>query len=278
MYTKNLGVALISYNRPHYFSQLLESLEGQSYLDNTYFHLFQDGPKTIADTRLVPKSIKLFADSKLPFKRSHIRRRNVSIAINQFEAVEHMVKRYEYLIVIEDDVILSKHFLRLIRVLIEQYGDREDIFGMSLNFLRRCKGRYIENNLNKMVYTNEHWWAECFSAKKWAIVKPYFMEYYRLVKNINYSQRPHARIKSLFRRHGLFIPQTSQDAGKDYALMRAGLKRINSVVNRGKYIGVEGVHFNEVVAQKYRFSEQVPYEFDSDYDIDKFMLLDKLSD
>lgn len=272
MYKGKLGVAIISYNRPHYFRQLIESLEKQTTLEETDFHLFQDGAKTPVDRSLINQCMTIFNSSTLPNITITKRGKNVSIAINQFEAVEEMTSKYDWIMVIEDDVILSPDYLRLIRILIEQYGNRPEVFGVSLNFLRRCNSKAIEKNLYRVRYSKEHWWAECFSSQKWKKVKPYFLEYYKLVKDRPYDQRPRSAITKLFRQHGLFIPQTSQDAGKDYALHRAKLKRINTVVNRGMYIGLQGTHFNARLANKYEFEKQVPYIFASDKTADKFIL------
>lgn len=274
MYKGKIGVALIAYNRPHYFSQLVNSLENQSQLTNLDFHLFLDGPqRPVADSLLIKQTRQIFDDSSLPNKSVHKRDKNVSIAINQFEAVEYMVNEYDYVWVVEDDLVLSKYYVRLLRIMIEQYANKKDVFGVSLNFLRRCNESDINKFYSSVQYRNEHWWAECFSSEKWKTVKPYFLEYYKFVKDIPYNMRPRERIQRLFKSIDMHIPQTSQDAGKDYALKKAGLKRINTVVNRGIYLGEKGVHFTPQIAAKYKFKEQIPYEFKKDANLKKFKLI-----
>jgi len=41
-YTGRLGIGLISFDRHHYFKQLIKSLELQTDLQNVDFHLFQE--------------------------------------------------------------------------------------------------------------------------------------------------------------------------------------------------------------------------------------------
>jgi hypothetical protein len=280
MYSLKLGIGLISYDRPHYFKQVIESLEKQTYLQNTDFHLFQDGAKNKfsgrcgAYRRNIKSCIDVFTNSKLPNKGYHINKLNVGNAINQFEAVEYLSKKYDYFMIIEDDVILSTNYLRMIRILIEQYLlEDNNIFSLGLSFTRLCKLQDINQNLNKVKLQNMHWWAECWRSKNWLKIKPYFIQYYNLVKAVDYMRRDPFIIKRFFHSHGFNIPQTSQDAGKDFALFKTGLKRLTTVVNRGFYIGEVGMHFRPQTYKRFRLGEQKPFEFESDKIIDRFELI-----
>lgn len=273
MYTGKLGIAIISYNRPHYLRQLLVSLEHQSRLTQTDVHLFQDGARLQSDRHKVRECVELFDLTHLTVKHKHVRTRNVGIAVNQFEALELMFKTYDYVMILEDDVILSNHYLKLIRVLIGQCFSMPQVFSLSLNFLRQCEKSKISDNLNKIYLTNRvHWWAEVFSKHNWTLARPYFLEYYELVKDANYLLRDHKAIRELFASKGFEERNTSQDAGKDYAVFRLGMSRINTVVNRGMYIGIEGTHFDQKKADPYKFGEQVPFYFEDDRDLTEFEL------
>jgi hypothetical protein len=273
-----LGVALISFNRPGYFKKLIKSLESQVDTGDVEYHLFQDGAVNKfshilkSDPKLIKQNVSVFKNSNLNNKTEHIHEMNVGNAINQFEAAEFMSSHYDYFLMIEDDLILSKHYIRLMRILMDQFIDKEDVFSVSLNFKRLCKKREIDQNLDKVVYKSLHWWAEGWSASKWKSVRKYFLQYYDLVKNCDYQKRPASKIKHLFHSNGLMIPQTSQDAGKDYALHKVGLKRINSVVNRGFYIGEKGMHFSPYLYKKMGYKSQKPYEFESDARINAFFM------
>jgi len=131
----------------------------------------------------------------------------------------------------------------------------------------------INKNLDKVILKNEHWWAECWKAENWEKIKPYFLQYIELIKNCDYRMRPAAEIKRFFNKNGFNIPQTSQDAGKDFALFKAGLKRLTSVVNRGFYIGEYGIHFRSSTYNKYGFGTMKPFEFKSDKLIKEFILI-----
>jgi hypothetical protein len=274
-----LGTAIISFNRPQYLEQTLKSLEKQTDKLPVKYHLFQDGAvnkfshKLRSEPYLLKSCVNLFNNAKLEHKKTHIQEMNVGNGINQFQAVEYMANNYEYFLIVEDDVILGKDYLKLIRVMIDQFMKREEVFSVSLNFKRMCNKKFIEQNLNKAGYISLHWWAECWSSKKWQKVKPYFMQYYEYIKNIDYVNRPAKEIVKSFHKHGLMIPQSSQDAGKDYALHRAKMKRINTIVNRAYYIGEKGLHFSVNKYKQMGYKEQVPYEFESDSQLEKFSLI-----
>lgn len=270
-----IGVALIAFNRPNYFKKLIKSLERQT--QKAEYHLFQDGAvnkfshRLKSDPQLLKKVKDIFNESNLNGKE-HIHEMNVGNAINQFEAVEYMSSHYDRFLVIEDDVILSKHYIKLVNKLANQYL-KDDVFSVSLNFKRMCPKSEIKKNLDKVDYISLHWWAECWSSEQWAKVRDYFLEYYKLVKDCDYQKRPASKIKHLFHSNGLMIPQTSQDAGKDYALHKAGLKRINTIVNRGFYIGEKGMHFSPDLYKKMGYQNQRPYEFESDESLKKFNMI-----
>lgn len=280
MYNLKLGIGLISYDRPHYFSQLIASLEKQTYLEETDFHLFQDGAKNKFSKRYgaykkhIQFSIDEFNNSKLPNKKAHIQNLNIGNAINQFQAVEYLSQNYEYFMIIEDDVILSTNYLRLIRILIDQYLKEDNkIFSLGLSFQRLCHLEDINYNLNKVALKNMHWWAECWRSKNWHKIRPYFLEYYKFVSHCDYMRRDTVAIKKFFNSHGFYIPQTSQDAGKDFALFKTKMQRLTTVVNRGFYIGEVGIHFRPQTYKKYRLGEMKPYEFENDKIIEGFELI-----
>lgn len=271
MLTERIGVAIIAYNRPDYFQWLLHSLENQVDPGACAYHLFIDGAKCEADKQLIEQSINLFEIANLPNKVIHRRQKNVSIAINQFEARNFMADHYDHFIMAEDDILLSKYAMRLIRVLGDYISD--EIFSASISFIRKAPKGAIDLYLNKAHYHHrQHWWFELYRSANWRKVRPYFKQYYDLVKDGNYKMRNHRQITDFYKSEGFDEHRTSQDSGMDYALFKAGMKRISTFVNRGMYLGVNGTHFNEMLAENYRFPDQVPFLFESDKNLSKFIV------
>lgn len=282
----DLGVAIISFDRPHYLRRLLASLAQCEEAGETEFHLWQDGAvnqfsgRRWAKDEDIAASVHAFERARgLPKRWAHVQRQNVGVAINQFEAVEWMAERYCYILAIEDDVVVSPYWLRLCRVLIEQLGrntegHREpgwgEVFGFSLGFKRDCGKADVPQHLGEIRYGTPHWWAECFSAENWRRIRPHFLEYYELVRERDYADTPHAEITALWRRKGWGQMATSQDGGKDMAVHAAGLRRAVTVVNRGMSIGRKGIHFTPARFAALGYEDQTPYVFKSDATRERF--------
>lgn len=277
-YTGKLGVAIIGFDRYRYFKKMIASVEVQTSLENADFHLFLEGSKNRFSGRLaaagsvLDKTAAIFIGSNLPNKTLHRQNDHVGTAINQFEAVEYMAERYDYFLVLEDDVILSPHYFHLMRVAFDLLPTHEDIFSISLGFIRNCQAAQIHKNLDKIMYKNTHWWAEGWSAKNWKKVRKYFLYYYQFVQNCDYKERPADDITRMFNSHGFNIPQTSQDAGKDFALFMSKMRRVVTVVNRGLSIGEHGTHFRPGFYKRLGLAQQKPFTFISDKNLKEFQL------
>lgn len=282
MYSGKLGVAIISFNRLNYLLRVIESLEKQSYLKNTKFHLFQDGYKNIFSGKIkakkedIEKSIMLFKTSELTKGGSILRvEQNVGNGRNQHTANEIMSSIYDYYLVIEDDVLLSPDYLRLCRVLIDQFGQRKDLFSFNLNFKKLCAPIELKSSLNKVIFDETHWWAECIISRQWKIAREYFKDYFGLIQEVDYSDLPREEIQNLFKKHNFEKKQCSQDAGKDFSLFRAKLRRMTTIVNRGFYIGQQGIHFTPKLYAQMQWHKQAPYIFSSDKQLNEFILIEK---
>lgn len=276
MITDNIGVSIISFNRPYYLRRTLASLEQQTHLEGLDFHLFQDGAvnkfsgERHATSKNIAASVAAFDDADLPRKTAHIHEENVGTGINQFSALEYMVSNYEYIVMLENDVILSPHWMRLTRVLFEQIKDRGDIFSFSLGFRRWCPEEEITQNLNKVRYGNPHWWGEAIVSERWARARPHFLEYYELIKDIDYRLRDNVAIWKLYEDKGWRRAATSQDGGREMAVWAAGMRRVCAVVNRGVSIGAMGVHFRPWEFWEMGFDDQEPYIFEEDANLEAF--------
>jgi len=271
-----LGVAIVSFDRPHYLRRLLGSLAQCEGAEEVGFHLWQDGAvnrfsgRRWAKDADIAASVRAFERSGLPHREAHVQRENVGIAINQFEAYEWMTARYRYVLVIEDDVVVSPYWLRLCQALcwqLETDGKGPswlDVFGFSLGFKRNCGRAEIQSKLGCVQFGTPHWWGECFASANWERIRPHFMEYYALVRERDYRDTPHGEITELWRRKGWRQMATSQDGGKDMAVHSEGLKRAVCVVNRGISIGRQGLHFTPDRFAALGYEDQVPYVFEED--------------
>ena len=275
---ERIGVAIIAFQRPALLRQLLQSLERQTCLENASFHQFQEGAVSVFDGQprapesVIRDSVQVFLQSSLPRKQLHTRPTQVGTAIHQYGAVSWMVKQYERVLILEEDVIVSPHYLRLAGILFEQIRDRSDIYGFSLGFRKMCLAEHAQDHLAEMRYGTPHWWDIGFWASSWAKILPHFLEYYALVRGVDYRNRPSDAIRTLYEAKGWHQQATSQDGGKDMAVHAAGMKRIVAVVNRGVSTGAKGEHFRPAEFHRMGLDEQKPYVFTEDATLERFVL------
>ncbi len=251
-------------------------MEQNTALDNLDFHLFQDGAVNFKSGRLVgsadgiTRSVRVFNASGLPRKTVHAIVRNVGIALNQHRALEYLVMRYPWVVLLEDDIVLSPYYLRLCRVLFAQLEARDDVASFCLGFKKLCAHHQVQANKNMIMLNCGHWWGEALWSSKWARIRPFFAEYIDLVSDCDYEARPHEAIATLFEKRGWPAMGTTQDAAKDMAISAAGMERARAVVNRGISIGDQGQHFTPQLFRALGFHDQKPYVFESDAVLDRF--------
>lgn len=271
-----IGITLIAFDRPQYMRRLLASLEQQTDLEGVTFHLFQDGPINAFSGRKAGSGEGIDAvrtmwyKADIPKGKMSWRIQNVGTGIHQFEALEWMMQRYRRMVLMEDDVVLSPHWVRLTKILYDQAEAWPDVYSFSLGFKRRCSRGHLAEHLDKLTFDYGHWWAECLEVEKWAKARAYFLPYYQMIKDVDYYARPQEEILALYERDGWPRPYTTQDGGWEYAVWRAGMRRAVAVANRGIGIGQEGEHFNPALFRELGMANQTPYIHAGDATLDRF--------
>jgi hypothetical protein len=269
-----LGIAVFSYNRPSYLSELLLSLQAQTDKREVEMHIFQDGAYTPKDNDLIREAITVAetTETGIPTKL-HTRNENVCIGIALSEAIETMGARYDRLMMIEDDVVLSPHWLHLAHVLYGQLEDHLDVYAFSPGFKRRCSAEAISEELDTITVPDSlHMWCECTTPDRWArIQETYRPAYARFLAGKDYRQRDHQAILRWCRDMGYPIPVTSHDGMILTAMRVAGMCRVQPTVNRAMGIGERGLHFTDALYAELGFGEQMPYVFESDATRERFI-------
>mgnify|MGYP001088953349 CR=1 FL=1 len=238
-----IGVAVVGMDRPHYLRRTLAGLAQQRDAPPFEVHLWLDGAVNEWSNRVVGKASSIdacavmFERAGLPGGGTFRQRYNLGIGLHQYKATEWMCQRYERVLMLEDDVVLSPYWLRLLGVLFEQFAHRDDVFGFCPGFKR------LGRDESALLWWDEHWWAEGFTAAAWHRARPFYRDYLNIIQGVDYAQRPHDAIRALFARHEWDNPSTSQDSGKDLAIHRSGQRRVCCAVNRALGIGRTGVHF-----------------------------------
>jgi hypothetical protein len=117
-------VAVFAFNRPAHLRQTIESLHRNAEAPLTQLVVFCDGARSRSDepateaVRDYARSIKGFASVTV-----HEQGRNLGLARSIIQGVSQMLEQHDRVIVLEDDLFLSPHFLAYMNDALAIYAD-----------------------------------------------------------------------------------------------------------------------------------------------------------
>jgi predicted SAM-dependent methyltransferase len=245
------AVAVFSFNRPHYLAQTLRSLQANNAPEMDYY-LFQDGAvnqysgRTMAAEQDINLSVEAWNMAALPNKQLIKKSRNVGIGIIQYEAKALLFDelKYDRVMFFEDDMVVSKHYIRLLQTMLRQYRD-EPVVGavMCHGGVPVIFGEEEQKKLLPMVRPSfDNLWAWATWRDRWQKIRPTFDRYYQFIKDVEYKKRPEGEILEFYAREGANITVSSQDAAMHYSFAKNGYGCLNTMVHRASYIGAVGEH------------------------------------
>lgn len=123
-----IGACLFTCDRPKYLKYVLRAYERLDSVDLVDWYLFQDGViMENGKKRKEPNDIKANLDvlrtQELPNSEIIVNDYNVDMPIQMLDACEYLFdkKKYDALIWFTDDFIVSKYYLRILKLMYEQY-------------------------------------------------------------------------------------------------------------------------------------------------------------
>ena len=121
-------VALFVYNRINHTKEVIEALKKNELASDTDLFIFSDGPKNDDYSESV-NEVRVYINSLNGFKSVNIyeQKLNVGLATSIIQGVTKMLSDYEQVIVLEDDLVTSPHFLRFMNEALELYKDDEGV-------------------------------------------------------------------------------------------------------------------------------------------------------
>lgn len=294
------AVAIIGFNRPQYFEEMLTSIEKCPEIQNNTIDvfLFLDGGKKSKQDEYT----KIALESSIKFKEIICREYNFYLVANIIKAREYIfdVLDYDDLILLEDDMVVTPQYFTLMHNLKEwALKHYDNIGGISLHSvdgsprehrLQTLNLCHVSNGLQGMLMTKFAW----DTIKDYLI--RYMKEYYRkrtrkinpvweCVRNYHQQQvlefepyieddprilkgyYSHLRDKALRKA----LP-TGQDAATMLAFMVNNLVIIHTHVTRLHNIGRIGVHSYNGKWWDKKLKHTFLEEFTEDTDITEFKL------
>lgn len=127
-------VVCFVYCRPHLTRIMLESLNTNDLAQESDLFIYADGPKPGTDDRISNniKDVRQIIREKQWCKSVTLveSENNKGLATSVIEGVTSLVNRYGKVIVIEDDALLSKHFLRYMNDALAKYENENKVFAI----------------------------------------------------------------------------------------------------------------------------------------------------
>ena len=279
-------IIVMSFNRPDYLEQVLESIRDQHGVDigRREIYLFQDAPvsaitgKRYAEDADIALSVEIF---KRIFPKGHVMlpEGNLGVCKNFLRAESYAFEtlKAECAYFFEDDMVLSPHYFvmmdKIARFALK--SGKVGYFG--------AYGTYnlpLADQMPKQAEMQRlgHHWAFGLTRQHWLELNEWLKPYYDFVLAGDYGQRPTPKIIKHFRDQGLPLGVSSQDDVKKVGTYALGRVSINTIAVFARYIGERGVHMSgDRFAEKgYSRTELFPnliekLEFPDDAKIDSFL-------
>ncbi len=125
-------VLIFAYKRPVLCGRLLDSLEGNIDSSMIDLHVFIDGPRCEEEIPLINSTALLFSNVRWA-KSIKINRfaHNKGLAASVISGVSSALQSHGSVIVLEDDLVLSRYFLVFMKEAICRYRESKDVYAIS---------------------------------------------------------------------------------------------------------------------------------------------------
>lgn len=133
IYLKNLApICIFAYNRPDTLEKLIISLNKNDLAKESNLYIFSDGHKKETEIDAVNK-VRKYIHSISGFKSITIKESSINkgLANSVIDGVTEVITKYNKIIVLEDDLVLSENFLVFMNKALDYYEMNEKVFSIS---------------------------------------------------------------------------------------------------------------------------------------------------
>ena len=140
-------IILFVYNRPWHTEQTLEALRKNEFADQSTLYIYCDGPKIEAskkDFKSV-KEVRSVIREKQWCKEVIIIEKDVNSGLSEsvIKGVSEVIESHGKVIVLEDDIVVGKHFLKFMNDGLNVYESNDKVYGVS-GYCFPYSGKIIE--------------------------------------------------------------------------------------------------------------------------------------
>ncbi len=171
---KKVPIAIFCYNRPKHLSRMIQSLRQCEEYKKSPIFVFADGAVDNTDQHFVENTRKT-AKKMLGNKANYyFSRTNRGLANSIIFGVNKVLKKYDRIIVVEDDLILHKWFLKFMNEALSYYRSNKKVYQVS-GYMYNSKNINHKNSVLFLPFITSWGWGtwrnswKCFDkdAKGW---------------------------------------------------------------------------------------------------------------
>jgi glycosyltransferase involved in cell wall biosynthesis len=268
-------ILICVYNRPKHLQRCVESLQANKLAPNTHLYVTIDAPYKVEHADAINEVIK-YAKTITGFKEVTLFIREKNLGRNNiFFARDEIFLKYDSLIFMEDDNVVSTDFLSYMNQSLEIYKDREDVFSISgYNYPVNIPKSYPEEYYMWQGYSA--WgvgiWRDKWNKMEWdthkglEIVRQFLRGYgdvYKLNKIANHYVPALILMLRIQRLNGDGYVPVYQFMNKMYSVF--------PVVSRVRNIGHDGSGVNCGTMEDDIYERQEIYQGSSDYQVKEIL-------
>ncbi len=129
---KNLApIALFVYNRPYQTKKTIEYLSRNIYAENSDLFIYSDFPKTHVEANKVNEVRNYcFGIKKFKSIKVILREKNLGLAHNIVDGISNILRKNEKIIVLEDDLLTDKYFLKYMNEALNRFQHEKDVISI----------------------------------------------------------------------------------------------------------------------------------------------------
>jgi hypothetical protein len=128
-------IILFTYNRPEHTKITLEHLKNNVFADQSTLYIYCDGAKEGANEETLQKIQEVRTVIREQQWTKEVRiveaEKNKGLAESVINGVNEMVKKYGKVIVLEDDLLTGKYFLKFMNEALQRYKNHEEVMQIS---------------------------------------------------------------------------------------------------------------------------------------------------
>jgi hypothetical protein len=118
----NSPIAIFGFNRPSHLERLLDSLAQNLEAKDSLIYFYIDGPRNANEQKLVEKVNQTAENFAINFNTRIIRSEfNLGLSKSVLCGIDQVFESHETIIVLEDDLVLGKHFLEFCNEGLKKY-------------------------------------------------------------------------------------------------------------------------------------------------------------